>query len=269
MNSRYPTRALVAAAAACAAACVPSAAAGQEATPGTTKAPVEVTLYPILVVAPIFGASIDLPSLPSRPPSDDGGESGAQSASTDAALNAAYMAGVTVRANRWYGELRGQWAALSASRQSPRLAVDTNAYFLLGKGGVRLIDGFWATGGFRRVSVTLDASLTLPIVNRSIAGTTTKALWDPLVGVEWRRRFGAWIIDGVFDGGGFGVGTDVDVSGEAHVAWRFFRHTELRAGYSFLYYKLTVGDVSIGSFPRTLVSSQSLHGPVVGLGLVF
>ena len=80
---------------------------------------------------------------------------------------------------------------------------------------------------------------------------------------------GSWIVDGTFDGGGFGVGTDVDVSGEAHVGWRFLKHIELRAGYSFLYYKLTVADVSLGSFQRTLVSSQSLHGPVVGLGIVF
>jgi len=51
--------------------------------PGTTKAPVEVTLYPILVVAPIFGASIDLPSL-RRGRERRRRRERAQSASTDA-----------------------------------------------------------------------------------------------------------------------------------------------------------------------------------------
>src|SRR5207237_361978 len=101
--------------------------------------PTEITIYPVLVVAPIFGATVDLPSLPGRPPSENGGEPGAQSGSTDVAINAAYMAGMTVRTDRWFGEFRGQWAALSASRQSPRFAVDTDAYFFNAKGGVRLI----------------------------------------------------------------------------------------------------------------------------------
>jgi hypothetical protein len=270
MNIFRSTPTVVSVVALCAAAFVPAPAAAQESAAGTPTAGVEVTVYPILVVAPLFGASVDLPSLPSRPPGEDGGgESGAQSASTDVALNAAYMAGIEVRSNRWVGEVRGQWAALSASRQSPRIAIDTDAYFFLGKGGVRLIDGFWVTGGVRRVSVKLTASLTLPIVDRSISGSTTQALWDPLVGVEWRHRFGSVLVDGSFDGGGFGVGTDADVSGEAHLGWRFVKHVELRLGYSFLYYKWTSDSVSIGSFQRTLVSTQTLHGPVAGIGIVF
>ena len=267
MTARQALRAM-ASAAAIWAVVFASAATAQDPAPAKTTPAIEVTLYPILVVAPIFGAHIDLPSRPARP-GDDSGESGMQSASTDVALNAAYMAGVSMRGGRWFGEVRGQWAALSADRQSPRLAVDTDVYFLVGKGGVRLIDGFWVTGGFRRVSTTIDASLTLPILNRSIEGTTTRELWDPLVGVEWRRRFGAWTLDGTFDGGGFGVGTDADVSGEAHIAWRVIPHTELRVGYSYLYYKLAVADVSIGSYQRAFVSTQSLHGPVGGLGIVF
>ena len=80
---------------------------------------------------------------------------------------------------------------------------------------------------------------------------------------------GSWTLDGNFQGGGFGVGTDVDLSAEFHARWRVVKHVELRAGYSLLYFKLTVADVSIGSFQRTLVAKQSLHGPEVGLGIVF
>jgi hypothetical protein len=59
------------------------------------------------------------------------------------------------------------------------------------------------------------------------------------------------------------------MSGGAHVGLRLIPHTELRLGYTAVYYKMTVADVSVGSFQRTLISSQSLHGPEIGLGIVF
>ena len=266
MNNRRPFCVLATALALCAATVTTAAAQAPDAA---KPVPVEVTIYPILVVAPIFGASIDLPSIPSRPPGENGGEAGAQTGSTDISLNAAYMAGMTVRGDRWMGLFRGQWAALSANRQSPRFNVDTDAYFFNAKGGVRLVDGFWVTGGFRRIGLTVDATLTLPIVDRSVSGSTKKAFWDPIVGVEWRRRMGRFAIDTMFDGGGFGVGTDADVSGEANLDIRVLKHVDLRLGYSYFYYKLTVADVSIGSYQRTLVSSQTLHGPIAGIGIVF
>src|SRR4051794_12551515 len=123
MHIRQSTSIVVAAAAAAAALLTSAPARAQEAGTSGTKTPVEVTLYPILVVAPLFGASVNLPSLPSRPPGEDsGGESGTQSASTDVSLNAAYMAAIDIRSDRWYGGFRGQWAALSASRQTPRVS---------------------------------------------------------------------------------------------------------------------------------------------------
>jgi len=253
----------------CAATLVAATAAAQDPSSQRKPAPFEVTIYPILVEAPIFGASISLPELPSRP--DDGGsdESSEQSGSTGIALNAAYMAGVRLGADRWFGELRGTWAALSASRATPRVAFDSDTTFVVGRGGVRVLPDLWATGGFRRVGVTLDATLTVLRTDRVSQGTTERGRWDPLVGVEWRHRTNKLIFDAQFEGGGFGVGTDADVSGGAHVGVRLIPHTELRLGYTALYYKLTVADVSVGSFQRTMISSQSLHGPEIGLGIVF
>ena len=104
----------------CATALFSATAAAQDPSSQRKPAPFEVTIYPILVEAPIFGASIDLPALPSSP-GGGGDEGSAQSGSTDISLNAAYMAGVVMRADRWFGELRGTWAALSASRTTPRV----------------------------------------------------------------------------------------------------------------------------------------------------
>ena len=80
---------------------------------------------------------------------------------------------------------------------------------------------------------------------------------------------GRFAVDTSFDGGGFGAGTDADVSGDVNLDIRLLKHVELRLGYSYFYYKLTVADVSIASYQRTLVSSQTLHGPVAGIGIVF
>jgi hypothetical protein len=253
----------------CAATLVAAPAAAQDPASQRKPAPFEVTIYPILVEAPVFGASISLPEVPSRPDDGGSGESNEQSGSTGIALNAAYMAGVRVGADRWFGDVRGTWAALSASRTTPRVALDSDTTFMVGRGGVRVVHDLWVTGGFRRVAVTLDATLTVLRTDRLIQGSTTRKLWDPLVGVEWRHRTSRLLFEAQFDGGGFGVGTDVDVMGGAHVGVRLIPHTELRLGYTALYYKMTVADVSVGSFQRTLISSQKLHGPEIGLGIVF
>src|SRR3954470_5667893 len=229
---------------------------------------VEVIVYPILIEAPVFGASIDLPSLPSSP--GGGGESGEQSGSTDVSLNTLYMAGVSARAPRWMVEARGQWADLSASRQAPGTTLDTKARFFTARGGVMLGHGFFVTAGVRRIWGALDASLTVPSLdNKVLTGSVDKVLYDPLVGIDWQRRAGSFGLAVNAEGGGFGVGTDRDVSGEVDINWRFTPHTDLRIGYGFFYYKISTDPIGIGSFQRTLVSSQTLHGPAIGLGIVF
>src|SRR5262245_49032273 len=243
-------------------------AADDQASSSSKTEPFEVVLYPILVQAPIFGAEVDLPSLPGGG-GGSGGEGGEQTATSSTSLNSAYMAGLTLRGDRWFGEFRGDWADLDASRESPRFSLDTRARVFNVRGGVRVFDGLFATCGFRRSSIRLETTLNVPILGRDLSGSTEPVFYDPMVGLEWRQRTGNWIFDANFQGGGFGVGTDVDTSAEFHASWRLIPHTEIRLGYTFLYYKLTVADVSIGSFQRTLISSQTLHGPIVGFGIVF
>ena len=231
---------------------------------------VEVTLYPLLVRAPIFGATVNLPSVPSLPGTPGGDESGAASGSTDVALNSAYMAGILVESSRWFGEVYGLWAALSANRSTPRVNVDSDTYILNAMVGVRLFGGIAATGGVRAVRTKIDATLTLPALGRTVEGTTKPTLWDPMIGVDWKGSAGNRLIfNADFQGGGFGVGTDVDLSGDARVRWRPIRHMEIRFGYSVVHFKETVADVNIGALRRTLVVKQTLHGPEIGFGIVF
>lgn len=228
-------------------------------------APVKVTVYPLLVRAPIFGASIHLPD------TGGGGEGGDQTATTDWSFNAAYMAGISVEAPRWFAEANGQWAALSAHRDTPFGSAESNTYFFLARGGVRVVRGLSATAGVRRLIERLDVTLT-PVVNptSTITGSTRPGVWDPLVGVDWRGpENDRWTFDLAFQGGGFGVGADVDLQGDAYADRHFGKHFDLRLGYSWVYFKLTVDNVHVGSLDRPLVIKQTLHGPAIGFGIVF
>jgi len=237
----------------------------QAAPASLTSKPLRITFYPILARVPIFGAKIDVPQI-----GGGGGESGGLSGTTDHSLNAAYMAGVSFETDRWFAELNPLWAELSAEHSLPQVTVDSNVYFVSGRGGIRLFRGVFATAGFRRVSVDLDVGLTVATTNQVVNGSVRPVLWDPLVGVDWRGTLGkGWSFDTDFQGGGFGVGTDVDLSGDVYADWHFARHFLLRFGYTVIYFKMTVGDVQLGSFQRTLVVSQTLHGPALGFGIVF
>src|SRR5436190_23640614 len=108
------------------------AASGTRARAADDDKKIRVTIYPILVKAPIYGATVELPSLPSAP---GGGERGEVSGSTDVSLNAAYMGAVLVEANRWFVEGAGTWAALSADRSAPRINIKTETLFYSGRGG--------------------------------------------------------------------------------------------------------------------------------------
>ena len=89
--------------------------------------------------------------------------------------------------------------------------------------------------------------------------------WDPLIGVGWHHAAGNKLdLHATFEGGGFGVGSDVDISTAIRLDWKPTTHFGITAGYSLLYFKLsnTVGD-------RTFTAKQTMHGPVVGIGFYF
>ncbi len=232
--------------------------------PPVTK-PLTVKFYPILVRVPVFGATIDAPSI-----GGGGGESGDQSGTTDLSLNGAYMAGFSMETHRWFGEIQGLWAALSASHSLPHVKVDSDTYFFNARGGVAVAPGFFVTGGVRRVTVGLNLELDVPQTQSIIDGATKPGFWDPLIGVDWRGVIGrGWDFDAAFQAGGFGVGTDVDVSGDFYADKNLGKHFQLRLGYTLVHLKTTIDKVQIGSFQRKIIASQTLNGPAFGFAIVF
>jgi opacity protein-like surface antigen len=239
----------------------PALAAAAPQTPAPNTPPTRVVIYPLLVEATVFGASANT--------SGDDGTGGGAAGHTDVSLNAAYMFGALLQVPHWFVEGNATWARVHARRAMPFTSIQSHIWLADVRGGPTLGVGFSATLGVRRVGVDFDASLT-PVVSPTLVAVSTKVgLWDPLVGVDWRRDFGSLRVNANVQAGGFGVGTDVDASAGVHVEWRFIPHATVRVGYQAFYYKWAVATALVDGVPQHLISRQSLHGPSVGVGIEF
>lgn len=226
----------------------------------------KLVIYPILIQAPIFGATVDVPSVPG-----DGGDGAiGGSGSTDAALNAAYMGGVEFDAQRVFGEVDFLWTKPSASRTTPTVDVTSTIWLVTARGGYRFYRGLAVTGGARRLSLDLNTTLQLPDFGVTLRGQSSRVVWDPFVGIDWRRYVNKELSVSLgADAGGFGVGADSDFHLHARADWQPARHLSIRAGYEMFHFDLTLADVSIGALQRSLNATQTLHGPEIGVGIVF
>jgi len=213
----------------------------------------KIAIYPALVWAPIFGAGVTVPPLPSQPIAP--GPSG----STDSSLNGAYFGGARIERGKWSADLLFMWAALSAERETPYTKVNLDFVFGDVMVGRELLPGFYVEGGARRVALDIHATVGSDSASRS------PGFWDPLIGVVYRRQFGRkWRILIRGDGGGFGVGSDVDVSATGRAEWQFARHFGLTGGYGGIHLS-----ESNTVAQRTLTIEPTLHGPIFGVGIFF
>ena len=148
-----------------------------------------------------------------------------------------------------------------STRERPLLTVDLNIIYWHVSSGVKVYKDLYVTGGLRRVALNYDIQLE----GRPQHFTRKPGVWDPLVGLGWHSSHGSRLTLHVLgEGGGFGVGADVDVSSSVRADLELGAHLGLTAGYSLLYLKLsdTVGG-------RTLQVKQTMHGPIVGLGIYY
>jgi hypothetical protein len=213
-----------------------------------------VAVYPIIAWLPIYRAGVDLPALPDVP--GDGGAS----ATTNTSFEGAALVGVALQTERVMAEANGLWAGLSASVERPLVTVESDVIYGEAFGGPRLSPNWAILGGVRHLALDIGVRFEgRPDVERK------PGLWDPLVGVDYRRPLTRRLdLQVTFLGGGFGVGTDVDLSARLKADWRFIPFMGLTLGYEVLYFKFTDTVAQ-----RDFKASQTLHGPVVGLGLFF
>jgi hypothetical protein len=213
----------------------------------------KVGVYPIFVWVP-FGIGIDV----TVPPSD--GDSGGHGEIIDSRFDGAYLGGFYAERGGWRVDMDGLWAAVGGDRaQLPSLTVDVDAVYFHATAGREIVQDLFVTGGVRRLALRYDIRLgDLPSFSRK------PGVWDPLIGLGWHRVGRTLEFHGTFEGGGFGVGSDVDLSGMLRVDWKPVSHFGITAGYNVLYFKVT--DTLVN---RTFEVKQTMHGPILGIGVYF
>ncbi len=218
-----------------------------------------VALYPVLAWAPILGATI---SVPSGAPTDPG--YGIRQGTVSSGMNGAAFFGFGVQKGRFVSDFSVLWASLGASSDSPAMSLDAGFVFLDATAGVKLTRDLSLSAGVRRMATKFD--VTVP---GSPTVTWKPGIVDPMIGMGFRKSLGKkWGVDLAFKGGGFGVGSDVDLSATGRLDWRFARHFGMSMGYGALHFKITSQVVtSEGTFQRE--TNQTLHGPIFGLAIYF
>jgi hypothetical protein len=212
-----------------------------------------VAVYPVLAWVPLgIGINVEIP-----PFETDGG--GAADI-IESRLDGALFGGVAASNGSWLVESYFIWVAFGGDRpEPPVLRADLDLIYAHATFGRRIAPDLYVTGGVRRLSLKYDITLAqLPRLAR------TPGIWDPLVGIGWHRIGQKVEWHASFDGGGFGVGADVDLAGQVRVDWKPVRHFGLVAGYNILYLK-----VSDEVLRRTVIVEPTIHGPSVGIGLYF
>jgi hypothetical protein len=213
----------------------------------------KVAVYPVLGWVPLgIDIGVDVAS-------DDGGGDGRDGEIVDGRFDGAFLGGVTATNDRVWIEADAIWAGVGGDRDLPRLTVDADIIYGHGAFGMAVAPGWFVTAGVRRLALKYVVKIgDRPDFERK------PGVWDPLIGIGWHRPGRRIDWHATFDGGGFGAGSDVDVSGSVRFDWRVVSHFGLTAGYNFLYFK--VAD-EVGGRPFTV--KQSLHGPLFGLGIYF
>jgi hypothetical protein len=242
---------------------LPVLAAGDDSAWKKDPSAWNVELYPVFAWAPFMGAKATLPEfpeLPNLPSLPDRPGDPRPTGNVSSSLNGAAFFKVRIEKSKWAVDMSVLWAGLSAEAKNPKARVKADVIYGQAMAGREILPDLWLEGGVRRMALNVGVKvLDLPEVARK------PGLTDPLVGLSYRHPFGRKMrLDLHADGGGFGVGADVDMAATARFDWRFARHFGLSLGWGVLHFKV-VDTVA----QRTLTLSQTLNGPILGIGIFF
>jgi hypothetical protein len=220
----------------------------------------KVTVYPVLAWLPInINIDVNLPPLDGGGGGGEGSEGGGGEI-VDSRFDGAYLGGFVIANGPWRVDVDGLWAAVGGDRvERPKLTVDVDAIYGRAVVGRRLFSDVFVTGGVRRLALDYDIAFgDRPAFSRK------PGFWNPIIGVGWHVERKHFELHASVEGGGFGVGADSDVGGTFRVDVKPIEHFGITAGYSFLKFKIS--DDVLG---KTFKAEQTMHGPVVGIGLYF
>ena len=243
-----------------AACCTPGwaqAALAQNAPSQTDQNDWKVAAYPILVWLPLtIDINASVPPIGGDGSGGGSGDSGGSGQILDGRFDGAFFGGLAATNNVWRIEGYGLWAAVGGDRPDrPFMQVDVDLIYGDAKLGRRIAPDLYVKGGVRRLAFDYDVTLgDLPRLSRK------PGVWDPIVGIGWHRVGETVEWHANVDGGGFGVGSDVDLGASVRVDWKPLRHFGLTGGYTFLYMKVSDTVAS-----RDITLKLTLHGPAAGI----
>ena len=212
------------------------------------------SIYPILAWVPTnIGIDVNVPI-------EGGGGGGIQGEIADSRFDGAFLGGFSATNGTWRVDTDFVWAGVGGDRpDSPNLTVDADLFYGHGSIGRQVYKELFVTGGVRRLAL----KYVIQIADQP-EFTRKPGLWDPIVGVAWHHVGDKVEFHGLVDVGGFGVGSDSEFATSLRMDWKPIRHFGLTAGYSYL--RLKFSDELAG---KTLEATQTLSGPMLGIGLYF
>ena len=220
-----------------------------------------VAFYPVLAWSPIMGGNVSMPDLPDEPGVPGGG---IRQGNVSSGLSGAAFFGLGIQKKRFVTDITVLWASIGSSSDQPPITLDSHVLLYDAMAGFKASRDLSFTVGARHIGLNIDARLG------DRPGVTWKpGVTDPILGMNWRPSLSKhWGLDIAIKGGGFGVGSDTDLSGTGRLDWRFARHFGITLGYGGLHFKVSEQiTTSAGTFTRE--TKQTLHGPIFGFGIYF
>jgi hypothetical protein len=213
----------------------------------------DVSVYPVLVWVPLgIDISVDVP------PHDNAG--GGIGEIAEKRFDGAYLGGVSATNGKIRIDADGIWAGVGGDRiDRPAFSVDVDIIYAHATVGYALAPGLYGIGGFRRFALKYDVKFVdQPNFERK------PGVWDPLIGLAYHKGGHFLDVHTVFEMGGFGVGSDIEYNGSFRIDFKPTNHFGLTGGYNILHFKITNDESA-----REFTSTQTLHGPVFGIGFYF
>ncbi len=214
----------------------------------------EVAIYPIFGYLPIHGVDLSLPEpapCTTCPPA-------VAETTWDSGLSGAWFAAFRVEYGRLAVAGDYNYAGLTASRDLPFLDLETDVTVGGIWGGVRAVGALFFEGGARYTQLNLKATiLSFP------AFSWKPSSWQPMIGTTFRPHLGGHLLlfthlDGTLNN------PFSTVTGTARLEWRPISHLAITGGYGFT--RLKYDDTIL---ERPISLRQTLHGPMLGIGIPF
>jgi hypothetical protein len=176
-------------------------------------------------------------------------------------LEAGAAGRVTLGFDRWVLSTEFSYMKLGAS--VPAARVEVKQWLVEPSLGYQFCEFFEGFAGARYNNINADVNFTGPL---GLVRGGTQEWWDPIVGAQLSLPLigQKLTLDGHFDVGGFGVGSDFTWQAYPYLNWRFAKWGSAQLGYRWL-----GTDYETGSGASRFRYDVIAQGPQIGITLHF